>query len=124
MAFGFLHSANPAVSEVGVANTVLFGILFGLALVWSRSFWLPYGMHVGWNLALALLGAPISGLSVYATSLQTLPAGDDLWDGGAYGLEGGLAASLLVLALLRAVWVMRGLNTGGRLIWEDETQLR
>ena len=122
MAFGFLHGSNPDVSEIAIANTVLFGILFGLALVWSRSFWLPYGMHVGWNYALALLGAPISGLSVPATPLATLPVGGDLWDGGAYGPEGGLAATLAVFALLRAVRAMRNLNAGGRLIWEDDRQ--
>ncbi|MCB1020037.1 MAG: CPBP family intramembrane metalloprotease [Bryobacterales bacterium] len=122
LGFGFLHGHNPDVSEVAIANTVLFGILFGLAVVWSRSFWLPYGMHLGWNWALALLGAPISGLSVQATSLATEPLGGDLWDGGAYGPEGGLAATLVVFALLRAVRAVRGANHGGRLIWEDGSE--
>ena len=119
MAFGFVHHSNPEVSEVAVANTVLFGILFGLGWVWSRSFWLPYGLHVGWNFALAALGAPVSGLKIKGTSLETVPAGSSLWDGGAYGPEGGLAATLVVLMLLRVAWKLRGLNQSGRLIWDD-----
>ncbi len=119
MVFGFVHGSNPEVSEVAVANTVLFGILFGLCLVWSRSFWLPYGLHFGWNLALAILGAPVSGLRIKSTSLETVPLGSPFWDGGAYGPEGGLAATLVVLALLRIAWRLRGVNQSGRLIWED-----
>ena len=119
MVFGFVHSSNPDVSEIAVANTVLFGILFGLSLVWSRSFWLPYGMHMGWNFALAALGAPVSGLRIKGTSLETVPAGSPLWDGGAYGPEGGLAATLVALLLIRAASKLRGIDKNGRLIWED-----
>jgi membrane protease YdiL (CAAX protease family) len=118
MAFGFLHGRNPDVSEMAVANTVFFGILFGLCLVWSRSLWLPYGMHLGWNFSLAALGAPISGLRIKGTDLETVPVGSPLWDGGAYGPEGGLAAALLVLLLAFLAWKLGGAETGGRLIWE------
>jgi membrane protease YdiL (CAAX protease family) len=120
MGFGFLHGRNPEVSELAVANTVFFGILFGLCLVWSRSFWLPYGLHLGWNFALAILGAPISGLRIKGTALETVPVGSPLWDGGAYGPEGGLAAALFVALLTVAIWKFGREETGGKLIWEDD----
>ena len=119
MAFGFLHGRNPATSEIAVANTVLFGILFGLCLVWSRSFWLPCGLHLGWNFALAALGAPISGLRIKGTDLETVPVGSPLWDGGVYGPEGGLAAALLVFVLVLLARKLGRIETSGRLIWED-----
>ncbi|MEZ5365753.1 MAG: CPBP family intramembrane glutamic endopeptidase [Bryobacterales bacterium] len=120
LGFGFLHGNNPDVSEVAIANTVLFGILFGLAVVWSRSFWLPYGMHVGWNFVLALLGAPISGLPLRATDWLTTPVAGDLWDGGAYGPEGGLAATILVVLLLPVAHKLHRFASSGRLIWDPE----
>jgi membrane protease YdiL (CAAX protease family) len=119
LAFGFLHGRNPEVSELAVLNTVLFGVLFGLCLTWSRSFWLPYGMHFGWNFALAILGAPISGIRIKETGLETVAVGSPLWDGGAYGPEGGLAAALVVLLFALIVWKFAGAETGGLLIWED-----
>lgn len=119
MAFGFLHSSNPETSEIAVANTVLFGILFGLCLAWSRSFWLPYGMHLGWNFSLSALGAPISGLRIKGTDLETVPVGSPFWDGGAYGPEGGLAATLLVFLVAFAAYRLRGAGPRERLIWED-----
>src|SRR5436190_2552503 len=50
--FGAVHLNNPNASLLGTVNTVVAGILLSLAYVKTRSLWLPYAIHVGWNLGL------------------------------------------------------------------------
>jgi len=93
--FGAMHLNNPNASLLGSANTVVAGILLSLAYVRTRSLWLPYGIHVGWNVGLGfVLGFPLSGLdlpSLWTTGI----AGSDIILGGGYGPEGGLLATFL-----------------------------
>ncbi|HYR42097.1 MAG TPA: CPBP family intramembrane glutamic endopeptidase, partial [Terriglobia bacterium] len=93
--FGLTHLNNPNVSLLGWANTVVAGILLSLAYVRTRSLWLPYGIHVGWNVGLGfVLGFPLSGLDL-ASLWTTGIAGSDTILGGGYGPEGGLLATFL-----------------------------
>src|SRR5437867_235368 len=63
--FGAVHFNNPNASLLGWVNTVLAGILLSLAYIRARSLWLPYGIHVGWNVGLGfILGFPLSGLDL------------------------------------------------------------
>jgi membrane protease YdiL (CAAX protease family) len=93
--FGMLHLSNPNSSFLGIANTILAGILLSLAYVRTRSLWFPYGIHAGWNVGLGfILGFPLSGVdlaSVWTTGI----AGRDTILGGEYGPEGGLLATFI-----------------------------
>jgi membrane protease YdiL (CAAX protease family) len=93
--FGALHLQNPNATWLGMINTVVAGILLSLAYLRTRSLWLPYGIHVGWNVGLGfVLGFPLSGVdmpSLWATGI----AGSDVILGGGYGPEGGLLATFL-----------------------------
>ena len=64
----------------------------------KRSLWLPYGIHVGWNVGLGfILGFPLSGVDL--ASLWTAgTAGSDTILGGTYGPEGGLLATFIFAA--------------------------
>jgi membrane protease YdiL (CAAX protease family) len=93
--FGAMHLSNPNASVLGSVNTVIAGILLSLAYVRTRSLWLPYGIHVGWNVGLGfLLGFPLSGLDL-ASLWTTGIAGSDTILGGGYGPEGGLLATFI-----------------------------
>ena len=93
--FGGTHLQNPNASLLGSANTVIAGILLSLAYVKTRSLWLPYGIHVGWNVGLGfLLGFPLSGLDL-ASLWTTGIAGSDTILGGGYGPEGGLLTTFI-----------------------------
>jgi uncharacterized protein len=96
--FGMLHFQNPNASLLGTANTVIAGILLSLAYVRTRSLWLPYGIHVGWNVGLGfILGFPLSGVDI-ASLWTTGIAGSDTILGGGYGPEGGLLATFVFAA--------------------------
>jgi hypothetical protein len=61
----------------------------------TRSLWLPYGIHLGWNLGIGFVfGFPLSGIDI--PSLWTTGvAGSDTILGGDYGPEGGLLATFI-----------------------------
>jgi CAAX protease family protein len=93
--FGATHLNNPDASLLSAANTAVAGILLSWAYVRSRSLWLPYGIHAGWNLGLGvILGFPLSGLHL-ASLWTTRVSGNETVLGGGYGPEGGLLATFI-----------------------------
>ena len=122
--FGLIHSDNPNVSRWGIANTALFGVLLAVAYLRSRSLWLPWGMHFGWNAMLAVgLGLPLSGLTVFASVLHTRVRGPEWMTGGSYGIEGGALTTVAIIAMSPVVWWLGGRirHSGSRVIGHSQT---
>jgi uncharacterized protein len=107
--FGLVHSANPHVSRWGVVNTIFFGILLALAYLRTRSLWLPWGIHFGWNTLLALgFGLPLSGFKLFAIVVKGVASGPEWMTGGAYGIEGGALATIVITIGIGAVlWITK-----------------
>jgi membrane protease YdiL (CAAX protease family) len=96
--FGAIHYFNPAWSWIAFANTVLVGILFAIAYLRTRSLWVVWGMHFGWNFALGtLFGLPVSGLRIFSVLVRGEARGAPLLTGGDYGIEGSLTGTTLIL---------------------------
>ena len=96
--FGLLHARNDGATVLGVMNTILAGIFLSLAFMVTRSLWLPFGIHAGWNVGTAaVLGVPVSGIET-ASLLKTEVSGPDSLLGGSYGPEGGVLTTLIFLA--------------------------
>ena len=107
--FGLMHRDNPNVSRWAIANTVLFGVLLAVAYLRSRSLWLPWGIHFGWNAMLAVgLGLPLSGLTLFAALWHTRVRGPEWMTGGDYGIEGGALTTGAIALAMPAVWWMAG----------------
>ena len=103
-AFGLLHINNQNVSGLGVFNTIVAGMMLSLAYLKTRSLWLPYGIHLAWNVGTGMvLGFPLSGFGV-ASLWTTHISGHPEILGGAYGPEGGLLGTLIFTAGAIAVW--------------------
>ena len=115
--FGWMHYGNPNFSWLALVNTVLFGVLFGLAIVRHRTLWLTYGIHVGWNLSLAVSGVSLSGLKIKLTTIHVTVVGPPLWTGGMYGPEAGLSATIAVLIASWVIWRLP-LMDRNRMLWE------
>jgi uncharacterized protein len=95
--FGAVHFLNPSWSWVAFVNTVLVGILFGVAYLRTRSLWVVWGMHFGWNLVLGtIFGLPVSGLGVFSVLFKGQASGSVLLTGGDYGLEGSLTGTVVI----------------------------
>jgi len=113
VAFGLSHWSNPDITPLGMANISLAGVLLGTAFFAPGGIWTAWGAHFGWNLSLAALGAPVSGLPLAMPYLGYNPGGPLWLSGGAFGPEGGLLGSLTMIAAtaLAAQWIRKGGET-------------
>ncbi len=107
--FAFAHLGNPGqgspvVGWIAPVNTALWGILLGYAFVLSGDLWLPIGLHFGWNWVLPLLGGNLSGFTMGVTGLGLRSRSGDLWTGGAYGPEGSLFTTVILIGLAFALY--------------------
>lgn len=101
--FGLAHSSNPNATDLGILNTIIWGILLGYAFLRSRDLWLPIGLHFGWNAVLPLFGVNLSGLTIEVTRYVYRWDLTPLWSGGDYGPEGGLLTTIFAVGLFYAI---------------------
>lgn len=97
--FAFMHSNNPAFGLLAGFNTFLWGVLLGYSFLRSGDLWLPIGLHFGWNWTMPMLGVNLSGLTMGVTGYAMHWKIGGLWSGGAYGIEGGLLTTTVVVLL-------------------------
>ena len=111
--FGLAHLGNPHSTFWAVTNTILVGILLSVAYLRTRSLWLPWGIHFGWNIALGLgFGLPVSGLTEFAVAVHGRSTGPVWLTGGAYGLEGGaLGTTAILIGFVPLFWFTRRVAT-------------
>src|SRR5690625_596622 len=98
LVFSLVHITNPNVSLLGLINIALAGLLFAYMFDMSGSLLLPIGYHITWNFFQGnVFGFSVSGISPYGLYEVDTSKGVDLLTGGAFGLEGGLAATIVLL---------------------------
>jgi membrane protease YdiL (CAAX protease family) len=93
--FGILHLANPGAGPASLVGIVVAGLVFAYARLRTGLLWMPIGVHIGWNLALGLLGFPVSGIDVPAL-LSPRVTGPTWATGGAFGPEASVLAPLVL----------------------------
>jgi membrane protease YdiL (CAAX protease family) len=95
--FGLGHIWNPSVTPLALANIAIAGIFLGFAFFAPGGLWTATGAHLGWNLSLAALAAPVSGLPLPMPWLDYF-AMDPAWlTGGSFGPEGGVIGALCLI---------------------------
>jgi hypothetical protein len=95
--FALLHIRNEGATASSTLNTLIAGVLLCRAYLITRSIWLPFGIHFGWNAGTALiLGMPVSGLPT-ASILKTEVIGNEMVFGSGYGPEDGLLGTAIFL---------------------------
>lgn len=96
--FSIAHGLNPNVSILGLINIAVVGVLFAYMFFATNSLWLPIGYHITWNYFQGnVFGFAVSGTAPNGIYGVEISAGRDWLTGGAFGLEGGLMATLLIL---------------------------
>jgi membrane protease YdiL (CAAX protease family) len=104
--FGALHIFNSSVQPLAILNTVLFGCVAAVYLLKRGDIWGAAAIHSLWNFAQGnIYGISVSGMEKMESVLNFTPvAGGELISGGDYGIEGGLAATIvLAIALIVAL---------------------
>ncbi|RSJ96397.1 CPBP family intramembrane glutamic endopeptidase [Streptococcus australis] len=104
--FGFLHLGNSGVTFLSVVNIVLDGVLAGLLLIYTDSIWLVVAQHGTWNYVQGnLLGFQVSGTGADASILSfTMGSGSDWLTGGAFGAEGSIITTFVLLLSIVIVY--------------------
>ncbi len=107
--FAWSHSGNPNAGYISTINTALAGIWFSIAYLKTRNLWMVSGLHLMWNwMQGAILGIPVSGIKELTTAplFQVTNAGLTVLTGGDYGIEGGFACTIALIASGVLVWFL------------------
>ncbi|HQY68302.1 MAG TPA: type II CAAX endopeptidase family protein [Pyrinomonadaceae bacterium] len=107
--FGAVHLGNPNAGLISTANTVLAGIWFGVAYLRTRDLWFVWGLHLMWNFAQgSVFGIEVSGMNdlVTAPVLKEIDSGPMWLTGTTYGIEGGIACTIAILASILAIKIV------------------
>ena len=101
--FVALHLPNPDVTLLGLVNIGLAGLVLSGVFLTGGGLPAAWALHLAWNGGLALgADAPVSGLRFGMPVIEYVPGAHGWWDGGPFGPEGGMAATLVLGAA--AVW--------------------
>ena len=96
--FGIAHIFNPGSTLTSTIITILAGLLLSIAWLRTHGLWLGWGFHFAWNASIAVLfGLPISGITDFASIIQTRTFGRFWLTGGDYGPEGAVFTALVLL---------------------------
>ena len=95
--FALLHSFNAGIGIIPYINLTLVGILFSYMYLKSGNIWMPIGYHITWNYFQGnVFGFKVSGTEVEGM-LSTTYTKDTFLNGGAFGPEGGLFVTVILL---------------------------
>ena len=97
--FSLVHIANPNFDFLSFINILLAGILLGSSYIYTRNLCFPIALHWFWNwMQGPVLGYEVSG-NKFCDGLLTLYLPEtNLINGGAFGFEGSILCTVLMVA--------------------------
>ncbi|HEY3221761.1 MAG TPA: CPBP family intramembrane glutamic endopeptidase [Gemmatimonadales bacterium] len=102
--FGIAHARNPNATFFSTVNVALAAIWLSFAFFSAGGMALAWGLHFGWNAGLAILfDAPVSGYMFQVPAVEWTPGTHPWVDGGAFGPEGGIVTTIVLIAGTLAV---------------------
>ena len=100
--FAALHLANNGIAPLAFVNLVLFGVFAGVYILKRGNIWGACAMHSLWNFVQGnFYGISVSGMSKMETVLNmSSNSAKELLNGGDFGLEGGIAVTIVYTAAI------------------------
>lgn len=97
--FALLHILNNGIDVLPLINLTLFGIFASLYTLKTNSIWGICALHTTWNFAQGnIFGIRVSGIETPVTLFSfSLNDEGSLINGGSFGLEGGLAVTIVLV---------------------------
>lgn len=108
--FAGMHLLNPNIALLPMLNLVLAGMLLGVSYLYTRNLWFPISLHLFWNwLQGPVLGYEVSGNQLTTSLLKLHLSGEPLISGGAFGFEGSILCTGLMVAFTGLIiwWIER-----------------
>lgn len=95
--FGLAHASNDGFSAFALFNLVLYAVMISLYTLRMNSLWGACAIHSIWNFAQGnFYGLPVSGIDSGVSVFKMSLTGSDFINGGAFGLEAGLATTIVM----------------------------
>ncbi|HJQ56631.1 MAG TPA: type II CAAX endopeptidase family protein [Vineibacter sp.] len=112
IAFTAAHSRNTGFGLLPCVNLVLFAAFLALLSLRTGGLWASCAWHATWNWSLNnIWGVPLSGLEPEGGSAMAFSlTGPALFTGGAWGPEGGLLATAVLVGATVWAGLWRGLG--------------
>jgi len=102
--FALGHLLNPGATWTSTLVTALAGLMLSIAWLRTHGLWLGWGLHFAWNASIGIMfGLPVSGITDFASIVQTRSFGRLWLTGGDYGPEG---ANWTVIVLLIGIAIL------------------
>lgn len=107
--FAALHLTNPGITPLAFINLALFGVFASVYFIKRGNIWGIGAFHSIWNLVQGnFYGIKVSGLTTSCTVFETtFVDGRELLNGGSFGMEGGIATTLVLAAGTIALCLMK-----------------
>lgn len=111
--FAMLHLLNEGITALAFINLVLFGVFASIYFIRRCSIWGIGAFHSIWNLVQGnFYGIRVSGMETGCSVLHSeMVPGKELWNGGSFGLEGGLAVTVVLLVGIVILYLIKGKKT-------------
>ncbi|KAA0253374.1 MAG: CPBP family intramembrane metalloprotease [Chloroflexi bacterium] len=108
--FAAIHGLNPNLSVIALLNLVLYGVFAGLYAMREGSLWGISANHTVWNWVQGnFFGLQVSGTSAGGGMVFNLmETGEDWLTGGAFGPEGGLAVTMVLVVSIAVMLFWKG----------------
>lgn len=99
LVFSGLHLANNGIALLPLINLALFGVFAAFYALYRGNLWGICALHSSWNFAQGnIFGFPVSGgANIGETVIQTSYGSGNIINGGAFGPEGGITVTLVLL---------------------------
>lgn len=112
--FASLHLFNSGISILAFLNLVLFGVFASVYFLKRGNIWGIAAFHSVWNLVQGnVYGVLVSGMetqcSVFSTSMAE---GKEIINGGTFGLEGGLAVTIVFILGICFLYTRKTVDKG------------
>ncbi len=103
--FACLHLSNNGIAPLAFINLVLFGLFAAVYMLKRGNIWGVCAIHSLWNFVQGnLYGISVSGMSKFETIFNMSSVNSkELWNGGSFGLEGGLAVTFVLTVGIAAM---------------------
>ncbi len=97
--FSMLHLANDGITALAFINLILYGIFISVYVIRTNSLWGACAIHSVWNFVQGnFYGIFVSGMDTKTSVFRFTPVDNgELFNGGDFGLEGGLAVTFVLI---------------------------
>ncbi len=102
--FSIMHLGNDGVNIFAALNIFLIAILLSLFVMKDSSLWGACGLHSAWNWTLGnVFGLSVSGTKDKVSLINLSTTGNELINGGEFGVEGSIILTILLISLISVI---------------------